>query len=185
MAQVRGILVNAMKTYLNKTYGAAAVEKAGAALTPEEQAMIGRKCLDASFYPYETMIALRHLMRGLAAGHANAADDLGAYLADYVFTGVYRKLLAGDAPSMVGKIGWVKDFFYKDLEKVEATMTGAGSCRLTYRYEPGVRVARAVCRSLGSFWARTLELAGGRKVAVTHGVCVCDGADRCEFALSW
>lgn len=185
MAEVRGVLVNAMKAFLNKTYGGPAVEKAAASLPPEENALIARTCLDASFYPYETMVALRHVMRTVAAGQVRAADDLGAFLADFVFTGVYRKLLAKDAPAMVAKIGWVKDFFYKDLEKVEATMTGESSCRLSYQYEPGVRQARAVCRSLGSFWARTLELAGGRKVGVTHGACVCDGADRCEFSLTW
>ncbi|HSP15420.1 MAG TPA: hypothetical protein VLV78_11775 [Thermoanaerobaculia bacterium] len=184
-AEVRGVLVSAMKAYLSKTYGPDAVERATATLPTEEQALIQRKCLDASFYPYDTMIALRHLMRPLATGQPAAADDLGAFLADYVFTGVYKPLLANDAPAMVAKITWVKDFFYRDLEKVESAMTGDSSCRVTYRYEEKVRPARAVCRSLGNFWARTLQLAGGKKVSFAHDVCICDGADHCEFSFRW
>jgi len=189
MAEVRGVLVNAMKAFLNQTYGAAAVENAVATLPAEEVALVQKKCLDASFYPYETMVALRHQLRALAAenprGVATLADDTCSFLADYVFKGVYKAFVAKDAPAMVGKIPWLKDFFYRDFEKVTAAMTGPASCKLIYEYEPGVRQARAVCRSLASFWARGLELAGAKKVVWTHGVCVCDGAPSCEFVLSW
>lgn len=189
MAEVRGILVNAMKAFLKDTYGAEEVEKSLSVLPPEEAALIRRKCLDASFYPFETMVALRHAMRALAAenpkGAATLPEECGTFLADSVFKGLYKAFLTKDAPSMVAKVTWVKDFFYKDLEQVTAEMTGPSSCRLTYRYEPGVRHGRAVCKSLGAFWSHALELAGGKKVAMAHGVCISDGADRCEFALSW
>ncbi len=185
MASVRGVLVSAMKSFLTQQYGAAAVTAATNELPPEEIALIQKRYLDASMYPYEAMIALRHLMRPLATKHPNAASDLGAFLADYVFKGVYKPLLTKDPSAMVSKIPWVKDFFYNDLERVEASMTGPSSCRLIYRYEQGVRQTRSGCQGLGSFWARTLELTGAGKVAVTHSVCVRDGADRCEFTLTW
>ena len=189
MAEVRGILVNAMKAFLKDTYGAEAVEKSLSASPPEEAALIRRKCLDASFYPFEIMIALRRQMRVLAAnspaGAATLPEQCGAFLADHVFRGVYKAFMANDAEAMVAKVPWVKDFFYKDLEQVTAEMTGPSSCRLTYRYEPGVRHGRAVCKSLGAFWSHALELAGGKKVATSHGVCISDGADRCEFELRW
>jgi hypothetical protein len=184
-AEVRGVLISAMKAYLRKTYGADCVDKGLASLSAEEQSLIERKFLDASFYPYETMVALRHLMRAVATGQKGAADELGAFLADSVFTGVYKPLLAKDAPAMVAKIPWVKDFFYRDFEKVEASMTGPSSCLLTYRYEEKLRPARAVCRSLGNFWARTLQLAGGKRVTFSHDICICDGADHCEFTFRW
>jgi hypothetical protein len=185
-AEVRGVLVSGFKSYLNKTYGSAAMERGITTLPSEEQALINRKFLDASFYPYETMVALRHLMRALATEQKKGSpEDLGGFLAEYAFTGVYKPLLAKDARTMVSKIPWVKDFFYKDLEKVEAAMTNDASCRVTYRYEEKVRPARAVCLSLGNFWSRALQLAGGTNVTFTHPVCICDGADHCEFSFSW
>ncbi|MGZ7081274.1 MAG: hypothetical protein ACXVJT_17805 [Thermoanaerobaculia bacterium] len=185
MASVKGILVSAMKSFLAQQYGADAVTAATAELPPEEIALIQKRHLDGSMYPYETMIALRHLMRLLATRQTNAARDFGAYLADYVFTGVYKSMLAKEPATMVAKIPWLKDFFYNDLETVEASMIGTSSCRLVYRYEEGVRVTRSGCQGLGSFWARTLELAGAKQVVVTHSICARDGADRCEFVLSW
>jgi hypothetical protein len=185
MASVKGVLISAMKSFLEQQYGADAVAAATNELPPEEIALIQKRCLDASMYPYEMMTAHRHVMRLVAAKQANAAADVGAFIADYVFKGVYKPLLAKDPAAMVSKIPWVKDFFYGDYEKVEASMTGPSACLLIYRYEKGVRQSRAACQSLGSFWARTLELAGAGKVAVTHGTCVRDGANRCEFALTW
>jgi hypothetical protein len=174
-----------MKSFLEQQYGADAVAAATNQLPPEEIALIQKRCLDATMYPYEMMIAHRHLMRLLASKNANAGSDFGVFLADYVFKGVYKPLLAKDPSTMVSKIPWVKDFFYGDFENVDASMTGPSACLLTYRYEPGVRQSRAGCQGLGSFWAHTLELAGAGKVTVTHGTCVRDGADRCEFALTW
>jgi hypothetical protein len=189
VAEVRGVLINGMKAFLTDTYGPAEVETSLSELPPDEAALIRRKCLDATFYPFETMIAQRHQMRALAAEHPKGAHSLpeqcGVFLADYVFKGVYRAFLANDAPSMAAKVPWVKDFFYKDLEQVTVEVTGPSSCRLTYRYEPGVRHGRAVCRSLLAFWSHALELAGGKRVVSTHGLCISDGADHCEFALSW
>ena len=185
MASVKGVLVSAMKSFLNQQYGADAVTAAMKELPPEEVSLIAKRFLDSSMYPYETMVALRHLMRSLAVKNPHAATDLGAFLADYVFTGVFKPLLAKDPASMVAKIPWAKDFFYNDTETVEATMTGPAACRLTYRYAEGVRATRSGCQGLGSFWARALELTGAKKVSVKHDACIRDGADRCEFALTW
>ena len=185
MASVKGVLVSAMKSFLEQHYGQEAVATAMSELPAAEAALVDKRFLDGSMYPYDTMVAMRHLMRQLSTKNPNAARDLGAYLAEFIFTGVYKPLLTKDPAAMVAKIPWVKDFFYNDTEKVEVTMTGPSSCRLVYRYEEVVRVTRAGCQSLGSFWARTLELTGAKHVSVTHSACVREGADRCEFALAW
>jgi hypothetical protein len=185
VASVKGVLISSMKAFLERQYGADAVAAATNELPPEEIALIQKRCLDATMYPYEMMIAHRHLMRLVAAKQPNTAADFGLFLAEYVFKGVYKPLLAKDPATMVAKIPWVKDFFYGDYEHVEVSMTGPSSCLLIYRYEEGVRQSRAACQSVGSFWARTLELAGAGKVAVTHGTCVRDGANRCEYVLKW
>src|SRR6478672_3178743 len=152
MAEVRGILVNAQKAFVKEKYGKDAVEQITASLPPDEVAVIQKKSLDASFYPYEIMVALRHLIRALAAkdprGAVTLAEDSGTFIADYIFNGVYKAFIAKDAPTMVSKIPWLKDYFYRDFEKVDARMTGDASCRLTYEFEPGHQQARSSCQSL-------------------------------------
>ena len=185
MASVKGVLITAMKAFLTKHYGADAVEAAAQSLSPEDSALLQKRFLDGSMYPYETMVALRRLMRLVVTTQPNAASDLGGFLAEYIFTGVYKPLLATDPAAMVSKIPWVKEFFYNDYDKVEASMTGPSACRLVYQYQEGLRPTRAVCLSLGSFWSRALELSGAGRVTTTHSACICEGADRCEFALTW
>ena len=188
MAKVKGVLVTAMRAYLNQHYGTEAVEEAIRALSAEDSALLQRRFLDGSKYPSETMIALRRAMRSLVLAKKdgpNAAADVGSYVAEHVFNGPFKPLLAKDPVSMVHKITWVKNFFYDDYDRTEATMLGNNCCRIDYQYEDGIRPTRSVCLSLGSFWARTLELTGAPPVSVSHAVCICDGADRCEFTLTW
>jgi hypothetical protein len=185
MASVKGILIRAMSDFLRSNYGADNVTAATNALPPEEGALLQRRFLDGSMYPFETMVALRRVMRQVAAQHKDAPALLGAYLAESVFSGAFKPLLAGDPVTMVGKVSWIKNFFYDDYDIVEAAMTGPSACRLVYHYEEGLRPTRAVCLSLGRFWARTLELSGAGSVATTHGTCLCEGGDRCEFAFTW
>jgi hypothetical protein len=103
-------------------------------------------------------------MRAVAAGQRHTAEDVGAFLAEYVL---------------------LKDFFYRDFEEVEAQMTGSSSCTLMHRFVHGVRHTRSGCRSFASFWRRALELAGARNVTLTQSLCVSDGANRCEFMFTW
>src|SRR5687768_11894177 len=105
MASVKGILISSMNAFLKQTYGADAVEAGMKTLPPDEIALLQRRFLDGSMYPYETMIALRHLMRYLAIRQqqpgGDPAADLGAFLAESVFTGAFKPLLAKDPVTMV------------------------------------------------------------------------------------
>ena len=67
MASVKGVLVSAMASYLAQEYGADAVAAATKELSDEDRALLQKRFLDASMYPYETMVALRHLMRDRVA----------------------------------------------------------------------------------------------------------------------
>lgn len=185
MAEVKGVLVNAMRAFLRERYGNDAVQRAAGTLAPDDAALIQRKFLDSSFYPYATMVALRRLTRAVAPDARSTPDELGAFIAEYVFKGVYKPLLPASPVAMVEKMSWVKDFFYRDTDKIEAHMTGGSSCVVTYQYEEGIRPTHAVCKSTAGFWGRTLELAGATKVRREHPACIADGAERCQFTFSW
>jgi len=185
MAEVKGILVTAMRAFLLDRYGKAAYDQALASLNPNDVAFIKKTFLDSSFYPYATMTALAALTHALNPIRKTSGQELGTFLAESIFKGPYKPLLAKDVALMVPKIAFIKDFFYRDANNVESSMTGDKACSVIYRYENGVRPTRGVCRSLGAFWGRTLELAGGVKVAGTHTTCIAEGRDRCDFRYAW
>lgn len=174
-----------MRTFLLDRYGKDAIDKAFAKLDPKEASLVQKRFLETSFYPYATVTAVASLFHALSDIRHTTGQELGKYLAEYVFQGPYKPMLTKDVRRMVEKIGSIKDFFYRDANTVESAMITPSSCKLIYRYEKGVQTTRGACRSLGTFWGRVLELSGGMKVTTTHPACAADGADRCEFRYSW
>ena len=185
MAEVKGILVTGMRTFLVDRYGKNVVDQALLTLADKEAKLVDKTFLDGSYYPYDTMTAMAGLTHALNPIRKTTGQEMGAFLADYVFKGPYKPLLAKELVPMVEKIGWIKDFFYRDTNDVEAKMTGDRSCVVIYRFQNGIKPTKGLCRSLNAFWGRTLELAGKVKVGGSHPVCSGQGQDRCEFRYSW
>lgn len=185
MAEVKGVLVTGMRAFLLDRYGRNALDQALGTLDAKEAGLVKRTFLDGSFYPYETMAAMAGVTHALNPIRKTTGYELGAYLAEYVFKGPYKPLLAREVVPMVEKIGWIKDFFYRDTNDVESKMTGERCCVVVYRYAHGIKPTKGLCRSLTAFWGRALELAGGVKVTATHPACIAEGRDRCDFAYSW
>lgn len=185
MAEVKGVLVAGTRAFLLNRYGKPVVDRAVSTMDPGEASRISRPFLEGSFYPYATMEAMTSLIHGLAPIRRTTGQELGTFLAEYVFKGPYKPMLTSDVPRMVEKIAFIKDFFYRDANMVESLMTGNSSAKVVYRYENGVRPTRGLCRSLSAFWGHALELSGSMKVKATHPTCIVDGRDRCEFVYTW
>lgn len=75
MAEVKGVLVNAMRMFLVDRYGKSAIDQALTALDPNDASLIQNRFLDSSFYPYATMDALRRLARALSASRPMTLDE--------------------------------------------------------------------------------------------------------------
>ncbi len=174
-----------MRMFLLERYGKDAIDKAIATLDPKEASLVQKRFLETSFYPYATVTAVASVFHAVSDIQHTSGQELGKYLAEKVFQGPYKPMLAKDVRRMVEKIGSIKDFFYRDANTVESVMLTPSSSKLIYRYEKGVQTTRGACRSLGAFWGRVLELSGGIKVTTTHPACAAEGADRCEFRYSW
>lgn len=185
MADVKGVLVAGTRAFLLERYGKPAVEAALAAIPRADAARLNRTFLDGSFYPYETMESMAVLIRALAPIRRTTGQELGTFLAEYVFKGPYKPMLTSDVVRMVEKIASIKEYFYRDANTIESAMDGDSGCKIVYRYQSGVRPTRGLCRSLGAFWGHTLELSGHMNVAAKHRTCIAEGGDRCEFSYSW
>lgn len=186
MAEIKGILLNAWVKFLNDRYGEGPVAKCFDALSPEDRSLLPHTFLDASWYPYASLHALGRLTRPLVTkSDRDIAGDIGRFMAQHAFTGVYRSLLAHDPIKQVEKFTSIGAFFFRETRKLETEITGPTSCLVRYRYEAGAKPTRAICASLCGFWSRSIELAGASKVATAHPKCVGAGGDCCEFLLDW
>jgi len=130
--------------------------------------------------------AVRRISRVLAtAAREDFTLDMGKFIAQYVFTGVYKSLLTKDPAKLLGKFGWLHEFFYRDTNTIETKMLGPTSGAVEYRYFPDAKPARSTCVSTMGFWIRALELAGANNVRAEHTKCMTDGDETCEYLMEW
>ena len=186
MAEIKGVLLTAWMTFLKNRYGDQTVASALTGLSTEDRLRLSSQFLPSSWYSYDTLHTLRQLTRKLAGPtDRNLSGEIGRFMAEYTFTGVYRSFLANDPIKQVTKFEWIREFFFKEARTLETEITGDTSCSVRYHYEHGAAPTRAICESLASFWSRTLELAGAARVNWAHPQCIVKGDRLCEFTFKW
>jgi hypothetical protein len=186
MAEIKGVLLTAWMTFLKNRYGEQAVTSALTGLNTEDRLRLSSTFLPSSWYSYDTLHTLRQLTRKLASpAETRLSGEIGAFMAEYTFTGVYRSLLAHDPIKQVTKFEWIGEFFFKEARTLKTEITGDTSCSVRYHYESGAAPTKAICESLSSFWSRTLELAGAARVSSSHPKCIVKGDHLCEFTFKW
>jgi len=186
MAEIKGILLNGWMKFLKERYGEEAVTKVLNSLSPEERRLVPAIFLDASWYPYDALHVLRKLTKPLVVRtDGDVTAEIGRYMAQHAFTGVYKPLLTRDPLKQVQKFTSIGEFFFKEARKLETEITGPASCLVRYRYQAGAKPTRAICQSLTGFWSRSIELSGASNVKASHPRCFAAGADCCEFLFEW
>ncbi len=186
MAEIKGVLLNAWMELLKQRYGQEAVSQAFNAVSRKEPSLLSSFFLPTSWYPYSTLDGLRQVTRALATpATPTLSVEVGRFMAEYVFTGVYRTLLVKDPVKQLEKFPSIKEFFFHDTYDLEIDKTGDSRCLVRYRYEPGASPTRAICESLGGFWSKALDLAGASNTRFAHPNCVLNGGPCCEFTLEW
>ena len=186
MAEIKGVLLNAWVELLTKRFGEQAVARAFDAISHKDPSLRSSFFLPTNWYPYSALDGLRQVTRALATPAAPVLSvEVGRYMAEYVFTGVYRTLLAKDPARQLEKFPSIKEFFFHDTYDLEIEQTGGSRCLVRYRYESGIKPTRAICESLGGFWSKALDLAGASGTQFAHPSCVLRGGPCCEFTLEW
>jgi hypothetical protein len=186
MAEVKGVLLNAVLAFFRKRFGESAVDAAIQSLAPGDRVLLPNLILDSTWYSYSAWGAVRRMAAVLSRDRNPAlAIEMGKFNADYVFGGVYKSLLINDPVKLVKKFSWLHDFFYRDGLALETEIPSPGSCYLRYRYQAGAKPARSTCISTMGFWIRTIELAGGTNVKARHTKCRAEGQDFCEYHMEW
>ncbi len=184
MAQVKGTLINAWKSFLKERYGEDRLMSAIQLLDSNDRIHLLSPILDSTWYPIEMQQVMGRLTKILAAPtDKDLASELGRYMADHVYTKIYRTVLAGGAGKNKST-DWFDDILFRDLRKCVSESTGPTSSVSRYYYLEG-KPTSGQCRSLGAFIIRQQELIGRQNVICVHQKCSSKGDDCCEFAVEW
>jgi hypothetical protein len=186
MAEVKGVQVRATIQFLKDRFGNEAVETVVSRLAPEDRALLPSLLLDSNWYPYSVWRPVRRISRALADETGNdMAIDLGKFMAQYVFTGVYKSLLINDPARLLENFPSIHEFFYRDTSIIKTEIHSRTSGVVSYRYNGEIRPARSACQTTMGFWIRTLELSGAAQVKAIHSTCMADGGKACLFSFEW
>src|ERR1700751_3270981 len=104
-------MLNAWLSFLKTRYGDQAVAAAAGKRAAEDRLQLEKVILDSSWYPIETTRLLSKLQAAIN-DKSDVAQESGRYMAEYVFTGVYRMFLARDPLSQGKKIMQASNYFY-------------------------------------------------------------------------
>src|SRR5947208_2033719 len=100
-AEVKGVLLNAQLLFMKTNWGDAQVDAAMATLQSDDAKLLGQRFLDSGWYPQQTEVAMRRLIRAMPPRAGNVPLEVGAFIAEHAFTRVYSSLLTKDVGRMV------------------------------------------------------------------------------------
>lgn len=186
MAEVKGVLLNAWMLLLRNRYGDAAIAEAINKLGPEDRHLFSSPFLASSWYPFEALNALSRLTRLLAdPAEKGLAFEIGRFMAEHVYTTVYRSQMADDPIKQVQRYGWINDMLFRGARRQEAQILSLSSCAVRYYYPEEAKPSWGFCISNAGFWSKMLEMAGAGRVRASHPKCMANGDEYCEFILEW
>ena len=166
--QLKGVQLKACYLFMKKRYGDQAVDAALKSMSPEDQALIPAHLLDSSWYSYSAWRVVTRMMRVI---DANAGEgfclEMGKYLAEYSFGGVYRSLVAASPAKQVHRFNGIHQLGVRNVSDLDAYTISNDSAIVTYRYQKNVKTAASTCATPCSFWGRLLEMSreGSNSVA--------------------
>ena len=185
MGKFKAVSILDANEYIVKKYGAEALEKVKAALTPEEkQILFSRNLLPISWI--DVSLVLHHLLvqdQVLGHGDFTYAEELMRHIALKQINGIYKVLLFFSKPeSLIEKAPqiWTR---YFDTGKLEVASVQAGSAVLKLTEFPDLPVNHEILSV--PFMKEILTQAGAKNCTCEHPQCLARGDAFCLFNLAW
>jgi hypothetical protein len=185
MARVKGTAVRASVAFLKERLGEEGWKGLLAALPEEDREIVGGPVLQSSWYEVSLLYRLMDAARPRVAAPPgkSMAWEMGRYSAEYGLKTIYRIFFkVADPHFIIRKASQVFSNYY-DCGKMENVVSDPHSAILRLS---GFDQPRAdFCDRVQGWMERTLELSGGKAVAMSHPKCLARGDDCCEYKGRW
>jgi uncharacterized protein (TIGR02265 family) len=182
--QIKGNLLTKRTWYVKEHFGQQGLDSFLEALSPEGRGTLLKPPLTFAWYPLGLMMDIdRVIVERLMEGDLSRMRQFGAEIAKHDLPLLYKVLFKVGSPAFVVKRLNVAARTYLKDTTVEVEMTGATAARVVLS---GRRLPYYFCRWGCSGWFEAaVELSGGRDIAVEHPACVHEGAQTCQWQVSW
>ena len=184
MGNIKGTGYKSEVMFIKKKYGDAVFDQIVARLSPEDQKVMKGAVLLDHWYPsailerYRQAIVAHFKEEGMAV-----MEEMGRNSADFALTTIYRVFLSITSPMfIIKKAGnlWPR---YFDTGRVEVIENGKND--VTIRIRDWEDASTTLCPLMRGYFAKTMELSGGRLVQVREQACRAKRDPYCEYRVAW
>jgi len=182
--QVKGGVLHARKSMVEKEFGVGAWERILAALPEEHRRTLERGIFKVSWYPLELSRAVDDaIVKIFGRGDRHYFEELGAASARANLTTVHRELLAPGEPQLFLRRAPTVYRFYYDVGRREYEATGPTSGVLT-TYDAET-FSEPDCLTVIGWYRVALEMCGAKEVKIRETACRAKGGPHCRYELKW
>lgn len=184
MANVKGSALASRVLWVTLGHGAAGVDRLRAQASPELRATLEGAIAKARWYPFEQFVELNLLIdRLFGRGDMALIRELGRHGADANLTTIYRLFFkVGTTHWILGRAVRLWSAHY-DSGYLEVLTRGARMAII--RVMGFATPDRAHCLSVLGWCERSIELSGGKRVAVSETLCRTRGDELCQLEAAW
>ncbi len=184
MGNVKGSALASRILWVQLGYGEAGMDKLLAACSPDLRTTLEAGVKNARWYPFEQFIELCVVCDMVfGKGDLSLIKPLGRYGADANLTTIYRLFFkVGSTQWILGRAVRLWSAHY-DSGYLEVLTRGPKSAILRIRGFASPH--RVHCASVLGWAERSIELSGGKRVAMTEVKCRTRGDDVCQMDASW
>jgi uncharacterized protein (TIGR02265 family) len=182
--EIKGLIIQARKDFVDDNFGAGAWEKVVASLPAEDRAALGDLILAAKWYPFELGERIdRAIVNVLGKGREKIFEDIGAKSATRSLIKVHKSFLTpGDPQAFLSKADVIYKFYY-DTGRREYASTGPTSGVLTTHDAKTFSVPD--CLTVIGWYRKALEMCGARNVEIVEEECRARGGSVCRYRVKW
>ena len=182
--EIKGLVLQARKEFVDENFGAGAWEQVLEALSQEDRGSIGDLILAAKWYPFELGDRLdKAIVRVLGEGKEKIFEEIGAKSALRSLTRVHKSFLApGDPLAFLKKADVIYKFYY-DTGRREYTETGPTTGILTTYDAETYSVPD--CLTVVGWYRKALQMCGAHSVRVVEEECRAKGGRVCRYRVAW
>jgi len=186
--RVKGVTILGLIKLVKKRASEEDMQRVLDLLDDEDREVFDERILVSTWYPYRTFHnLLASIDEILGQGDGALAHEIGRVSAEMDLTTVYRSILSFLSPGFVTKralAAWKNYYSPGQWEVIDEEKDGDNRllrCRLA-----GFRtLSRVHCLNIVGWCEKFIELLGGKEIKVNEVACIHQGADNCEFLLTW
>lgn len=182
MGLVRGVGFRNIEAFVLERFGDQAWAALLTALPPGDRALL-QGIVPSGWYDLAAQARLRRaVVEELGRGELDLMEELGRFEAERDLGGTSRWFFRILSPEFAIRR---MDLYWRRFHDSGRWSTEAGAHGVTARLHGWSVVDEALCRSLGGYLERTVELISERRSKLEHGRCCAHGDPCCEFAIRW